>query len=118
VLVSSHLLAEVAQTVDHVVILDHGRLVTNAPLAELTARASVAVVVRTPDAEGFRAGLAESGISAAVTGSDQVTATGTTPEAIGRVIGAKGLVVYEMRLEESNLEDIFFSLTSNERHLS
>jgi ABC-2 type transport system ATP-binding protein len=118
VLVSSHLLAEVAQTVDHVVILDHGRLVTNAPLAELTARASIAVVVRTPDAEGFRAGLAESGISAAVTGSDQVTATGTTPEAIGRVIGAKGLVVYEMRLEESNLEDIFFSLTSNERHLS
>ncbi len=37
VLVSSHILAEVAQTVDGVVILDHGRLVTQAPLAELTA---------------------------------------------------------------------------------
>jgi ABC-2 type transport system ATP-binding protein len=37
VLVSSHILAEVAQTVDSVVILDHGRLVTQAPLAELTA---------------------------------------------------------------------------------
>jgi ABC-2 type transport system ATP-binding protein len=118
VLVSSHLLAEVAQTVDHVVILDQGRLVTSAPLAELTARASTAVVVRTPDAEGFRAGLAESGINAAVTGPGQVTATGTTPEAIGRLIAAKGLVVYEMRLEESNLEDIFFSLTSNERQPS
>jgi ABC-2 type transport system ATP-binding protein len=37
VLVSSHILAEVAQTVDSVVILDHGRLVTAATLAELTA---------------------------------------------------------------------------------
>ena len=37
ILVSSHILAEVAQTVDAVVILDHGRLVTQAPLAELTA---------------------------------------------------------------------------------
>jgi ABC-2 type transport system ATP-binding protein len=37
VLVSSHILAEVAQTVDRVVILDHGRLVTQAPLADLTA---------------------------------------------------------------------------------
>src|SRR3954454_12822819 len=118
VLVSSHLLAEVAQTVDHVVILDRGRLVRSAPLAELTARATVAVVVRTPHAGSFCSTLAESGINAAVTGRDQVTATGTAPEAIGRVIAAKGLVVYEMRLEESNLEDIFFSLTSNERHLS
>jgi len=37
VLVSSHILAEVAQTVDSVVILDHGRLVIQAPLAEVTA---------------------------------------------------------------------------------
>ena len=118
VLVSSHLLAEVAQTVDHIVILDHGRLVTSAPLAELTTRAATTVVVRTPDAEAFRAGLAASGINAAITGPDQVTATATTPEAIGRIIAANGLVVYEMRLEQTNLEDIFFSLTSNERHPS
>src|ERR1019366_3843411 len=39
VLVSSHILAEVAQTVDHVVILDHGRLVAQSTLAELTAQA-------------------------------------------------------------------------------
>jgi ABC-2 type transport system ATP-binding protein len=37
VLISSHLLAEVAQTVDSVVIVDRGRLITHAPLAELTA---------------------------------------------------------------------------------
>ena len=58
VIVSSHLLAEVAQTVDHVVILDKGRLITSAPLAELTARSRSAVIVRTPDADRLRAELA------------------------------------------------------------
>ena len=118
VVVSSHLLAEVSQTVDHVVILDKGRLVTSSPLAELTAAATAAVVVRTPDAERFRVELAGRGIDATVTGPDQVTATGTTPEAVGRVIGAIGLVVYEMRLEQSNLEDVFFALTTTEGALT
>ena len=118
VVVSSHLLAEVAQTVDHVVILDKGRLVTSAPLAELTAQPRSAVIVRTPDADRFRVELTRRGIDAAVTGPDQVTATGTTPEAVGRVIGAIGLVIYEMRLEESNLEDVFFSLTTTEGAMS
>jgi ABC-2 type transport system ATP-binding protein len=115
VVVSSHLLAEVAQTVDHIVILEHGRLVRSAPLAALTAERGPGVVVRTPDAERLRVHLSNSGISATITAQDQVTATATTPEDVGRVIGAHGLVVYEMRVEESNLEDIFFSLTTNER---
>ena len=112
VVVSSHLLAEVAQTVDHVVILDKGRLVTSAPLAELTARS--AVIVRSPEIDRLRVELANRGIDAAITGPEQVTATDATPEAVGQVIGSIGLVIYEMRLEESNLEDVFFSLTVNE----
>ena len=48
VLLSSHLLSEVAQTVDEVVVLSRGRLATHAPLADLVARTSV-VRVRTPD---------------------------------------------------------------------
>ena len=111
VVVSSHLLAEIAQTVDHVVILDNGRLVTSAPLAELTARSRSAVIVRTPEIDRLRVELAKRGIDAAVTGPEQMTATDATPEAVGRVIGSIGLVIYEMRLEESNLEDVFFSLT-------
>ena len=114
VVVSSHLLAEVAQTVDHVVILDKGRLITSSPLAELTAASRAAVIVRTPDADRFRLELSVRGIDAVVTGCDEVTATGTTPEAVGRVIGAIGLVIYEMRLEESNLEEVFLSLTNTE----
>ena len=118
VVVSSHLLAEVAQTVDHVVILDRGRLITSAPLAELTARSCSAVIVRSPDADRLRVELTTHGIDATVTGPEQVTVTGTTPQAVGRVIGTIGLVIYEMRLEESNLEDVFLSLTKTEGVLS
>src|SRR4029434_2824248 len=58
VLVSSHVLAEVAQTVDQVVIIAGGRLVTQATLAELTARTDQLVRVRTPQAETLKALLA------------------------------------------------------------
>ena len=113
VVVSSHVLAEVAQTVDHVVIIDRGRLVISAPLAELTARAG---------RRGRRAharrrpvlGRARARDIDATAAGDVVTATGTTPEAVGAVIGALGLVVHEMRLERQNLEDVFFSLTANQ----
>ena len=53
-------------------------------------------------------------MQAVLTAPDQVSATGTTPEAVGLVIGALGLVVYEMRLEQSNLEDVIFSVTAKE----
>ena len=109
VVVSSHLLAEVSQTVDHVVIMDRGRLVTSASLAELTTQPDV--VVRSPEAERLRSELSYLGID--VTAADDVvTASGTTPEQVGRVIGRLGLVVYEMRLEQADLEDVFFSLTA------
>ncbi len=61
VLVSSHLLAEIAQTVDDVVIIAGGRLVTQSSLADLAGQATPAVRVRTPDAEALRAALAAQG---------------------------------------------------------
>jgi ABC-2 type transport system ATP-binding protein len=115
VLVSSHLLAEVAQTVDHVVILDHGRLVTSTSLAELTARTTSAVVIRTPDADLFGRSLAAHGLSAELLAPDRIRVDSTTPEQVSRVIAGDGLVVYEMNLERSNLEDIYLSLTQPER---
>ena len=56
VLVSSHLLAEVAQTVDDVVIIARGRLVAQSPLADLTRRSQAGVRVRTPQPEALRSG--------------------------------------------------------------
>ena len=115
VVVSSHLLAEVSQTVDHVVIVDKGRLLTSAPLADLTDRSATAVVVRTPDAARFSEALSRHGLSAESIGPDRIKVSGTASEEVSRVIAAEGLIVYEMSLERSNLEDVFFSLTHTER---
>jgi ABC-2 type transport system ATP-binding protein len=114
VLVSSHVLAEVAQTVDQVVIIARGRLVTQSTLAALTARTDQLVRVRTPQADTLRALLAAQGIQAHPDGADQLLATGTTTEAVGQMAAAAGVVIYEMGAERSNLEDVFLQLTTQQ----
>jgi ABC-2 type transport system ATP-binding protein len=109
VLVSSHLLAEVAHTVDHVVIVDRGRLVRSAPLAELAGPSAVAV--RSPDAPRLQAVLAAAGIATRRDGPDVVVAVDASPEVVGRIVAGAGLVVYELRLVGGSLEDTFLSLT-------
>jgi ABC-2 type transport system ATP-binding protein len=114
VLVSSHVLAEVAQTVDQVVIIASGRLVTQSTLAALTARTDQLVRVRTPQAEALRSLLAAQGIQADPDGADQLLAAGTTSEVVGKAAAAAGIVIYEMGVERSNLEDVFLQLTSQQ----
>jgi ABC-2 type transport system ATP-binding protein len=114
VLVSSHVLAEVAQTVDQVVIIAGGRLVTQSTLAALTARTDQLVRVRTPQAETLQALLAAQGIHADPDGADQLLAAGTTTETVGKTAAAAGIVIYEMSAERSNLEDVFLQLTSHQ----
>jgi ABC-2 type transport system ATP-binding protein len=114
VLVSSHVLAEVAQTVDQVVIIAGGRLVTQSTLAALTARTDQLVRVRTPQAGALLPLLSAQGIQAARDGADQLVATGTTTEVVGRAAAAAGIVIYEMRAERSNLEEVFLQLTTTQ----
>jgi ABC-2 type transport system ATP-binding protein len=112
VLVSSHVLAEVAQTVDQVVIIAHGRLVTQSTLAALSTRTNQVVRVRTPQAEILRLLLIAQGIQADLAGPDQIVAVDTTTETIGRAAAAAGIVIYEMGTERSNLEEVFLQLTT------
>jgi ABC-2 type transport system ATP-binding protein len=114
VLVSSHVLAEVAQTVDQVVIIARGRLVTQSTLAALTARTDQLVRVRSPQAAALRSLLAAQGIQADADGADQLLAVDTTTEAVGKAAAAAGIVLYEMRAERSNLEDVFLQLTTQQ----
>jgi ABC-2 type transport system ATP-binding protein len=113
-LVSSHVLAEVAQTVDQVVIIARGRLVTQSTLAALTARTDQLVRVRTPQAETLRSLLAAQGIHADPDGGDQLLAVDTTTETVGQMAAAAGIVIYEMAAERSNLEDVFLQLTTQQ----
>jgi len=113
VLVSSHLLAEVAQTVDQVVIIAGGRLVAQSTLADLTAGAAAAVQVRTPQAEALRDRLAAGGAAVQLDGPDKLVVTGVTTEQVGRAAAAAGIVLHEMRFERSNLEEVFLELTNH-----
>jgi ABC-2 type transport system ATP-binding protein len=111
VLVSSHVLAEVAQTVDQVVIIDRGRLVAQSTLAALTAGADRTVRVQTPQPEALRDLLVARGASVALDGPGQLVVGGATTEQVGQAAAAGGIVLHEMRFERSNLEDVFLELT-------
>jgi ABC-2 type transport system ATP-binding protein len=113
VLVSSHILAEVAQTVDTVVILDHGRLVTESTLADLTAGGTHVVRVRTPRAVDLANLLAVQGATANAVAADQVEVTGATNEQIGTLAAEHAIPIFETTTETADLEDIFLRLTAN-----
>ncbi|HEX6677131.1 MAG TPA: ATP-binding cassette domain-containing protein [Actinomycetes bacterium] len=110
VLVSSHVLAEVAQTVDQVVIIARGKLVTQSTLAALTARTGPLVRVRTPQAAALRRLLATHGTQAELVEADQLMVAGSTTEVVGRAAAA-GIVIHEVTTEHSNLEEVFLELT-------
>jgi len=112
VLISSHLLAEASQTVDDVIVLNHGRMAGQGNLAELRERATTTVRVRTPDAERLVQALSQAGIQARQQAGDMVEASGTTVEAVGRLMADKGLVVLEMTASGESLEELFFQMTS------
>jgi ABC-2 type transport system ATP-binding protein len=112
VLVSSHILAEVAQTVDEVVILDHGRLVVQSTLEELTAGARRTVRVRTPRAEELRAALLAEAAQARLVAPDRLEVSGTTVERVGMLAAARAIPIFESSVGAANLEDVFFQLTA------
>ena len=113
VFISSHVLAEVARLADEVAIIHRGRLVAHEPLEALTARAAGGTVVRSPEAEKLRARLAEAGVEAALTAGNALRAA-ATPERVGELAAAAGIVLHELRGEEATLEEVFLELTAEE----
>jgi len=112
VLVSSHLLAEVAQTADRVLIVNRGRLVTESSLDELTARVGGAVLVRTPCTTELRARLRTAGLDSTEADDGSLLVPGTTPQRVGEIAFAAGVPVHELRSEGSSLEEVFLQLTT------
>jgi ABC-2 type transport system ATP-binding protein len=112
ILVSSHILAEVAQTVDSVVIVDHGRLVAQSSLQELTAGARRVVRVRSPRAQDLANALDHDGVRVERVASDRLEITGATPEQVGMLAARLAIPILESTSEAANLEDVFFRLTA------
>jgi len=112
VLISSHVLAEVAQTVDRVLIISHGRLMLSSPLAELTARAGGAVRVRSSDPQRLAKALRAEALQVTTGTGHALLVGGASSERIGEIAFAAGVPVHELVNDAGLLEDIFLELTS------
>ena len=115
VLVSSHLLQEVAQTVDDVVIIANGVLVKQGTMAELNR--SGGVLVRTSDPAALSRALGDAGAKAEL-GADGALLVDTSDlQLVGDTALAAGLPVWELRVERADLEEQFLELTGTNRNL-
>ena len=112
ILISSHVLAEVAQTVDRVVIIHRGRLIQQAAIAEVLAGAQGATRVRSPDAARLRELLAGQGLE--VSEADEALLVDAPPERIGELAAANNVVLHELAVERATLEEVFLELTGGE----
>ena len=104
VLVSSHALAEVAQTVDQVLIINHGRLVIEASLDELTARVGGSVRVRTSQPAQLREALRLQKLETTETNDHALLVHGVASERVGEIAFAAGIPLHELVAEGSSLE--------------
>jgi ABC-2 type transport system ATP-binding protein len=112
VLVSSHVLAEVQQTVDQVVIINKGKLVTFEPLAQLTTHIGGGVRVRAPGASRLHDELVRQGIRSRLLDGDELLIEGAPSAQVGELAFAAGVPLHELIPEESSLEDVFLELTA------
>ncbi|HNL50781.1 MAG TPA: ABC transporter ATP-binding protein [Actinomycetota bacterium] len=115
VLVSSHVLSEVQQTVDDVVIIAKGRLVRASSLADLEAHARPAVRLVSPDVDGLARLIAASGWSEVTRfeGPGVAVIEDHHPAQIGAAAFAQGLEVHELSSAGTSLESLFLELTSS-----
>lgn len=115
VLVSSHMLSEVQQTVDDVVIIANGRLVRQGSMEEL--QGSVRTLVRTPGVAALRDALATAGIGSQQSPApDGLVVDSSDLGRIGDVAFAAGVAVHELRSLRSDLERLFLTLTETPEH--
>jgi ABC-2 type transport system ATP-binding protein len=107
VLLSSHVLEEVASTCDRVVVVDRGRCVAAGPLEELLAGR---IRLRSPDAGQLLAALRGRGLNAVEDGPGAIVVADADPDAVGRAVRDAGAVLHEMSTHGA-LEELYVGLT-------
>jgi ABC-2 type transport system ATP-binding protein len=114
VFLSSHVMSEIQQSAEHLIVIGRGRLVEDTTVAEFVTRASAGapVRVRAADQTAVREALLADGAAGVESESDgALRASGLTSERIGEIAAAHGLVLYELTPLKVTLEDAFMSLT-------
>jgi ABC-2 type transport system ATP-binding protein len=113
VLVSSHLLSEMAQMADELVVIGRGRLIAQAGVDEFVRQAAGSwVFVRSPHATRLGQLLTERGYTVTAGPEEQTfTVTGVDPAVVGELAASVGLVLHELTPQQASLEEAFLEVT-------
>ncbi|MGK5553797.1 ATP-binding cassette domain-containing protein [Actinomadura kijaniata] len=112
VLVSSHLMSEMQNTADRLVVVGQGKLIAQETVADFAARGTGAhVTVRTPDISRLAAVLTAAGAAARPDGDQRLTVTGLPAARIGELAFQNGIVLHELAARTASLEEAFMQLT-------
>jgi ABC-2 type transport system ATP-binding protein len=114
VFLSSHLMSEMAQTADHLVVIGRGRILADAPIDRILAGGRTRTRVRTTDRDGLRLALRGAGAEIAPFDADGAVVTGPEPRRIAEAALAAGVLLYELTPLTETLEDVYMAMTQNE----
>ncbi len=115
VFVSSHLMSEMAQTADHLIVIGRGKLIADTSVEEFVRRASGAVVrVRSPQADQLRQLVAGPAITVTSEEPGVFEVAGLTSDRVGEIAAANGIVLHELTLLQASLEEAFMELTRDD----
>ena len=110
ILISSHVLSEVAQTVDEVVIIHRGQLIRHAAMGEVEGMAAGTTTVKSPEADRLVSLLDQASLDVHVVGDGRLSVA-APPEQVGEIAAANGVVLHELSAERATLEEVFLELT-------
>ena len=115
VFISSHLMSEMAQTADHLIVIGRGRILTSGPVDEVIASVTSDVVrVTSPGAASLARALQGAGIAVELKDATTLTTTEAPAARIGEIAAANGVVLHELTTIHASLEDAYLELTGNE----
>ncbi|MFF2632708.1 ABC transporter ATP-binding protein [Microbacterium sp. NPDC058021] len=113
VLLSSHLMSEMTQTADHLIVIGQGRILADGPMHEVVAGATrSAVRVRTRDADRLITAIAAPEVTVSTRPDGALDITSLTAEQVADAAAASGVVLYEITTVAGSLEDAYLSLTA------
>jgi ABC-2 type transport system ATP-binding protein len=115
VLVSSHLMGELQDIADQVVVVGRGRVLADATVEELLGRAGGdQVLLRTPTPDEAAAALRHTGVETTITDRGTVTVSGTAAQRVVEVLSQAGVAFSEVTAQRASLEDVYLQLTGGE----
>jgi ABC-2 type transport system ATP-binding protein len=114
VFVSSHLMSEMENTADHLIVIGKGKLIADCTMAEFIARSSGAAVrVRTPSPDQLVLALTGKGGTATTDGDGSLLVRGMTTEAVGDIAFEQGIRLHELSLMRASLEEAYMEVTAD-----